>query len=70
MQLKLVLVRRPKVHIWQQISTIICILIFTSAFFTGDVVQANVMGQPTIILGSVQAAIDLLDNRGQRSATR
>ncbi|KAI0777348.1 cytochrome P450 [Trametes elegans] len=30
----------------------------------GDVVSATVMGQPTLILGSVRAANDLLDSRG------
>ncbi|KAI0371374.1 cytochrome P450 [Pilatotrama ljubarskyi] len=30
----------------------------------GDVVSTTVMGQPTLILGSVRAANDLLDNRG------
>ena len=30
----------------------------------GDVVKLNIFGQPTVILGSYQAAFDLLDHRG------
>ena len=30
----------------------------------GDVVQVDVMGQSTVILGSVEAATELLDQRG------
>ncbi len=32
--------------------------------FIGDVVYIKVTGQPTVILGSVQAANELLDTRG------
>lgn len=31
---------------------------------TGDVLYLNLLGEPTLVLGSSQAAADLLDTRG------
>ena len=36
----------------------------TTNYSKGDIVQVNVMGQPTVILGSIEAASELLDQRG------